>query len=284
MFHLTYRPIQESDFEAVCNLPQNETELFYMFPKGTFPLTEQQLTDIVANRSDCTVFLKGNQIVAFANFYEVVPQNYCTLGNVIVSPLHRNQGIAKYLIQTMENIARKKHRCSQMYISCFGNNTQGLLLYSKLGYRPRDVEERHTSGGTRQALVKMRKTIGSPPKAEPSPIVAYWKQHRLRYNIALIVAGVLAFVSYCYVASMLIAQNLLTDFEVTLFSMLFQFIFYLTMLFIANMGYTLFMKFDEAIDKSNVDRITHKILFYGYFVVSCLVPFSITLLFYLSWK
>lgn len=33
------QPLEEGDAEAVCGFPQNENELFFMFPKAEFPLT-----------------------------------------------------------------------------------------------------------------------------------------------------------------------------------------------------------------------------------------------------
>ncbi|NYS39579.1 GNAT family N-acetyltransferase, partial [Pseudomonas syringae pv. actinidiae] len=37
MFH--HRPLEEKDIPIICELPQNADELFYMFPRATWPLT-----------------------------------------------------------------------------------------------------------------------------------------------------------------------------------------------------------------------------------------------------
>lgn len=44
---LSYRPIEERDYENVCQLPQNAEDLFFMFPKAEYPLTINQLESAV---------------------------------------------------------------------------------------------------------------------------------------------------------------------------------------------------------------------------------------------
>jgi ribosomal protein S18 acetylase RimI-like enzyme len=131
-----------------------------MFPKADYyPLSVQQLEAVVANRSDSTVILLDNEIVGFANFYEVKENDYCSIGNVIVSSHFRNKGIGKYLFETMESIALKKYNVREMHISCFNMNTKGILLYSKLGYIPYEIEERLDKDGRKVALIKMKREI-----------------------------------------------------------------------------------------------------------------------------
>lgn len=156
---LTYRSVEIPDLEIICKLPQNEEELFFMFPKADYPLSVEQLEAVMANRSDSTVILLDNKIVGFANFYEVKDNEYCSIGNVIVSSDFRNKGIGKYLIETMESIALKKYDIREMHISCFNMNTKGILLYSKLGYLPYEIEERLDKEESKVALIKMKKEM-----------------------------------------------------------------------------------------------------------------------------
>lgn len=156
---LSYRPIKIFDLEKICQLPQNKEELFFMFPKADYPLSVEQLEAIVINRSDSTVILYDNEIVGFANFYEVKENNYCSIGNVIISSDFRNKGIGKYLIETMESIALKKYNVREIHISCFNMNTKGILLYSKLGYIPYEIEERLNKEESKVALIKMKKEM-----------------------------------------------------------------------------------------------------------------------------
>lgn len=158
-FKLSFRSAQTSDLEKVCQLPQNREELFFMFPKADYPLSIEQLEAVVANRSDSTVILFDNEIVGFANFYEVKENEYCSIGNVIVSSYFRNKGIGKYLIETLESIALEKYDVREIHISCFNTNTKGILFYSKLGYIPYEVEERLDKDGRKVALIKMKREI-----------------------------------------------------------------------------------------------------------------------------
>lgn len=153
---LTHRTIAESDLKKVCQLPLNKEELFFMFPKAEYPLSVEQLQTVIENRSDSTVILLDSEIVGFANFYEVKEKEYCTIGNVIVSSEFRNRGIGQFLIQTMENIGIEKYNVSEFRLSCFNTNTNGILLYSKLGYKPYDIEK-HTNNDKAFALIKTKR-------------------------------------------------------------------------------------------------------------------------------
>ncbi|WP_338374817.1 GNAT family N-acetyltransferase [Dysgonomonas capnocytophagoides] len=157
--NLFYRLAENEDWEKVCKLPQNEEELFFMFPKADYPLSVEQLQTVVENRSDSTVILLDNKIVGFANFYEVKENNYCSIGNVIVSSNFRNKGIGKYLIETMESIALEKYNVREIHISCFNINTKGILLYSKLSYLPYEIEERLDKEKHKIALIKMKRSL-----------------------------------------------------------------------------------------------------------------------------
>ena len=133
---LKHRSIEKHDFGQICQFPQNAEELFFMFPKAEYPLTESQLESAINSRFDSTVILFNDIIVGFANFYEVKNSQYASIGNVVVDANYRNLGIGKYLIQTMEQIAIEKYSVSEFHLSCFNTNTKGILLYSKLGYIP----------------------------------------------------------------------------------------------------------------------------------------------------
>jgi RimJ/RimL family protein N-acetyltransferase len=155
---LTHRPVSAEDVLAICDFPQNPQELFFMFPKAQYPLTEAQLRASIAQRSDSTVVEEDTSVVGFANFYRVEHDGVCAIGNVIVSPKARGKGVARFLVETMVELAFERHRASEVHISCFNENTAGLLLYPQLGFVPFGVEERVSQDGRRVALVHMRKT------------------------------------------------------------------------------------------------------------------------------
>ena len=91
-------------------------------------------------RRDSTAVLLRDRIVGFANFYKLEINKYCSIGNVIVDPSYRNKGIAKYLIEAIEQIAKDKYNIVKIFLSCLNQNTKGILLYSQLGYKPYGIE------------------------------------------------------------------------------------------------------------------------------------------------
>lgn len=153
---LTHRPVDEKDIQVICSFPQSEDELFFFFPKTTFPLAPSQLQEAIARRSNSTVVELGGKVVAFANFYHWEAGGCCSIGNVIVSPEARGRGVGHYLIEQMIGLAFSKHQATEVTISCFSQNVAGLLLYPKLGFQPYAVEEQQDKKGNRVALIHMR--------------------------------------------------------------------------------------------------------------------------------
>ena len=153
---LTHRPIAKNDIQAICSFPQSEDELFFLFPKAAFPLAPSQLQDAIAQRSDSTVVELGGEVVAFANFYRWETGGCCSIGNVIVAPFVRGQGVGRYLITTMIELAFGKHQAREVSVSCFNANLAGLLFYPKLGFQPYAIEARQDKKGDRVALIHLR--------------------------------------------------------------------------------------------------------------------------------
>jgi RimJ/RimL family protein N-acetyltransferase len=153
---LTHRPVAEKDIQVLCGFPQSEDELFFLFPKATFPLSPAQLREAIAQRSDSTVIELGGETVAFANFYRWEVGGSCSIGNVVVSPAVRGCGVGRYLIKQMVAIAFLKHQAAEVTVSCFSPNVAGLLFYPRLGFQPYAVEERKDRNGDSVALIHMR--------------------------------------------------------------------------------------------------------------------------------
>ena len=134
-------------------------ELYFMFPKASFPLTFEQLKLNFENRSDSTVFLSGNAIVAYANMYDVEAGKHCFLGNVIIDPKFRGKGVSTYLLETMARIAVDRHGAKELHLTCFNTNTPALLLYHKTGFIPYALEKRTDFDGNALLAVNMKKTL-----------------------------------------------------------------------------------------------------------------------------
>jgi hypothetical protein len=89
--------------------------------------------------------------------------------------------------------------------------------------------------GTRRLIPDvMAKNDDTTMKAE---IFQWWRQHRLRYNLGLIISGLTAF---CIYATMIfIYGQRLGDTDITLFTTLFQAVAYLIAMGVANLCYYL---------------------------------------------
>lgn len=158
---LTTRPAVEEDLESIRLFPLNAEEAFFMFPKATYPLSREELTEAMHRRWDATVAERGGEMAGYANFYEVRDGSYCSMGNVVVSPSFRRRGVASFLIKEMAKIAHERHGATELRLSCFCENRAGLLLYLRLGFAPYAMEKRVKRDGSETVLIEMRKCIKS---------------------------------------------------------------------------------------------------------------------------
>ncbi len=150
---LSWRPVAAEDVPLICRFPESAEELSYMFPKAAFPLAPEELRAAIDARGDSTVVLANGAPAGFANFYATGES--CAIGNVIVDPKIRGQGVATFLIETMIGIAVEKHKARNVVLVCFHRNVVGLLLHTKLGFRPYAIEERTQQSGARTAIIRM---------------------------------------------------------------------------------------------------------------------------------
>ncbi len=155
---LSHREVEETDLATICGFPQSAEELFFLFPRASYPLTPAQLQEAVGQRVDSTVVLHRDEVVGFANFHQVEAGSHCAIGNVVVAPQARGHGVGSDLIRHMSGLAFARHRAREVRISCFNRNVAGLLLYPRLGFQPYAVEERRDPQGGRIVLIHLRLT------------------------------------------------------------------------------------------------------------------------------
>lgn len=157
--NLQHRPATAADLDTVVGFPQNVDELFFCYPRAAWPLNVRQLVAAIAERRESTVVELDGRIAGFANFYQWQHGEFCALGNLMVAPWARSQGVAQYLVEVMENLARERYKAPLMKVSCFNANAGGLLLYTRLGYRTIGIVERRAPDGGRVALVQLEKPL-----------------------------------------------------------------------------------------------------------------------------
>jgi len=110
----------------------------------------------------------------------------------------------------------------------------------------------------------------------------WWFNKRLQYNKGLLISGFIAFLLYCILGDIFIEPH--EEFEETIFVMAFQGFFYLIIIGIANIFYTLGSLIDIAFNKSNSQRFRERLFNLGYwfsFSLPILMILSIMLRFYL---
>jgi len=157
--NLQHRPATAADLDTVVGFPQNVDELFFCYPRAAWPLNVRQLVAAIAERRESTVVELDGRVAGFANFYQWQHGEFCALGNLMVAPWARSQGVAQYLVEVMENLARERYKAPLMKVSCFNANAGGLLLYTRLGYRTIGIVERRAPDGDRVALVQLEKPL-----------------------------------------------------------------------------------------------------------------------------
>lgn len=150
-----FRDVTGEDFKVIASFPQNQEELFYMYPKGIHPLTADQLADAASERYSATVITLSNNVVGYSNLYDVTEGNECWIGNLIVSPNSRGIGAGTFLVQTMIRRAAEEHKVKQVKLICHNINTSALLLYYKLGFRPYDMKTMEDYNHRQLAGIKM---------------------------------------------------------------------------------------------------------------------------------
>ena len=149
----------EEHYPAIASLVTSPEELYLVCPTCRFPWDVAQLKAIAAQRHSLTVGMANQQVVAFSNLYDLVPQQSAFIGNVIVGSAYRGQGVGKRLIHHMITLCQTIYR-ARPHLSVFNDNTPALLLYFQLGFVPYDLEPRVNLKGDKVALIHMRYRAG----------------------------------------------------------------------------------------------------------------------------
>ena len=109
----------------------------------------------------------------------------------------------------------------------------------------------------------------------------WWASRRLKYNKGLVIAGITAFFLYAILGSTLIMPYD-SEFEITLFTIVFQGIGYLFMMFIANLFYNLGHIVGNMFNKNNDERFRQRLFNLGYwfsFGLPFLIPIIIVIMY-----
>lgn len=103
----------------------------------------------------------------------------------------------------------------------------------------------------------------------------WWNDRREKYNIGLILSGIIAFIIYALVVEFIVPSS--EGIEITIFTIIFQGIGYLFMIGIANIFYNLGAIIENVIEPKNKEQF-RKLTFNIGFWFSCGLPFLIPLI------
>ena len=152
---LLFRPAVEEDFPAISGLVTSEEELFLVYPNGHYPFDVQQIRGLARERHELTVAILKGKVVGFTNLYDLEAQHQAFIGNVVIEKTLRGCGIGRKMIGVMLKICFEKYSLSKVNISVFSHNIPALVLYSRLGFTPFDLEERQDFAGQKTVMIHM---------------------------------------------------------------------------------------------------------------------------------
>ncbi len=140
MPRLSQRPAHPEDIPFLCGFAANETDLCHFFPSANHPLTPEQLKSNMDARFGSTVILADGAVAGYGNLYHHTLSGVPYMGNLIVDPNRRGQGLGRYLVETMLEISFEHYDFEAVYLCCFNTNIVGLRLYGRFGFKPYELE------------------------------------------------------------------------------------------------------------------------------------------------
>lgn len=162
---VTIRGAVPDDYPAICRLIPDEEELFWVYPKGSYPLTVDQLEKLIARRMEPTVLLAEGEVAGFGNFYRYREGKSVFIGNVVVDRARRGRGLGKEIVRHLAALAFQKYGLPRVRISVYSRNEPALLLYGSLGFKPYAMEAQKDFRGEPVALLHLGLRREAAPEA-----------------------------------------------------------------------------------------------------------------------
>jgi RimJ/RimL family protein N-acetyltransferase len=141
---LTLRTVKDSDLEALLLFPKSTLELFYFSPSASTPFNLLQLKKIIKQQQRESIVLEHNkQLLGFANFQPIKQYNIAFIGNLIIHPNKRKQGLGYYFLSHLIAKGFQELQLKEIHLSCYQTNTNALSLYANLGFQVYAEEQRY---------------------------------------------------------------------------------------------------------------------------------------------
>ncbi len=127
------RKLREEDLPSVCTFPEREIELYYAFPRASFPLEVDPLREMIRQRFCSSVLMHQERVIAFANLYDREGDE-CWFGNLMVHGEFRRMGAASFLLEAMTGEAREVYGIRKLKVACWEENREGISFYRRMGF------------------------------------------------------------------------------------------------------------------------------------------------------
>lgn len=142
-------------FDQIIEIVSSPEEMYLFYPNGRFPLDHPQLEELVQKRSNFTIGIDNDEVVGFANIYNIHSKDSAFIGNVFVANSYRGKGFGKKITEYMCELCISEHNATP-HLSVFNNNTLALIMYSELGFKPYSIEQREDGNSKKVALIHMK--------------------------------------------------------------------------------------------------------------------------------
>ncbi|MEG3640304.1 GNAT family N-acetyltransferase [Magnetococcus sp. PR-3] len=166
MSNYRFLPCHSDHIPAVCRLPESPQTLMDMAPHAQWPLSESFMHQIALERQCPTVMVEDDQVMGYANLYNVQEGESAYLGNVILGSQVRGKGLAKLLVQYMARLAQEKCGAGFLNLSVFTHNDAAFKLYLGLGFTPWGSDIRKRADGKPRILIHLQASL---PLLAPTP-------------------------------------------------------------------------------------------------------------------
>lgn len=152
MIHI--RPATEDDFPALLQVQQaafGEYASVYKVSGWTTETLDSLKED--AREKHIFVAEADGGVIGSVRFWNVA--GVCVIRLLSVSPTHQNQGIAKALIQEIEQVATESHK---FYACTMLNTARNIHLFMSLGYKAESILPDHYDHLDLICFAKYRRT------------------------------------------------------------------------------------------------------------------------------
>jgi predicted N-acetyltransferase YhbS len=148
------RPATEDDFPALLQVQQAAFGEYAAVYKVTGWTTET-LDSLKEDAREKHIFVAeaDGGVIGSVRFWNVA--GVCVIRLLSVSPTHQNQGVAKALIQEIEQVATESHK---FYACTMLNTARNIHLFMSLGYKAESILPDHYDHLDLICFAKYRRT------------------------------------------------------------------------------------------------------------------------------